>query len=157
MKRNTLDASTLSMGKGLRMNQCDIDFWDKHSMRFLEMAFRSDKHESLSNPDGYGRRERECGDAITIYLIVRDGRILSASFETVGCLYSYACANAVVHLVEGQSIDAVSVMTPEDVIDYLETLPPSENHCAVLAIQALQLALANVRETLRHPWKKFYR
>ena len=138
------------------MNQSDMAFWENHSVRFLEMAFRSDKLEALKNPDGYGRRERECGDAIGIYLLVRDDRIRTASFETEGCVYSFACANAVVHMVEGRLIVEASEVIPGDVVDYLQTLPPSEHHCAVLAVQALHLALANVRETLRHPWKKLF-
>jgi nitrogen fixation NifU-like protein len=139
------------------MNEDTAHFFQNQSLRFLEMAFRADKHEVLKNPDGYGRRERECGDAIEIFLVVRDDRIVSASFGTSGCIYSFACANAVVHIAEGKSIEEAAGITPDDVIGYLETLPRAENHCALLAVQALLLALANVRETQRHPWRKLFR
>ncbi len=48
-------------------------------------------------------------------------------------------------------------ITPENVIDYLETLPYEKNHCAELAIGAFCLALSNYREVKKNPWKKAYR
>ena len=139
------------------MNQDTITFWQQHSVRFLEMALRADKREVLKSPDGYGKKTRECGDTIELFLTVRDGRIVHASFETNGCLYSVACANAVVHLVEGKSIREAWQISPEMIADYLETLPQKEFHCAQLAVHALFLALANCQENAKNPWKKFYR
>jgi nitrogen fixation NifU-like protein len=138
------------------MENGDFDFWQHHSLRFLEMAFRSDKRETLKHPDGYGRQSRECGDTIELFLIVRNGKVLSASFETNGCLYSVACANTVIHLVEGKTLAEARKITAEDVIAYLETLPEKEEHCARLAVRALLSALANTLETRREPWKKLY-
>jgi nitrogen fixation protein NifU and related proteins len=138
------------------MNQESTNFWQRHSARFLEMALREDKRETLNTPDGYGKKTRECGDTIELFLTVRDGRIAHASFTTNGCVYSVACANAVLHMIEGKSLEEAWQITPEKVAEYLETLPPKEFHCAQLAVQALLLALANCRETARHPWRKFY-
>jgi len=139
------------------MDQCGIDFWQNHSLRFLEMVFQANKREVLRNPDGYGKSSRgECGDTIEIFLTLRDGRIASASFETNGCLYTLASANAVVHMVEGKTIEDAWEITPEEVMDYLETLPRAEKHCAQLAVRTLQHALLDARENQRHPWKKFY-
>jgi nitrogen fixation NifU-like protein len=139
------------------MEQCGIDFWQNHSLRFLEMVFQTDKRETLRNPDGYGRSSRsECGDMIEIFLTMRNGRIASASFETNGCIYTLASANAIVHIAEGKSLEEAWEIGPEDVMDYLETLPRAEKHCAQLAVRTLQNALINARENRRHPWKKLY-
>jgi nitrogen fixation NifU-like protein len=139
------------------MTQNSLEFWENHSVSFLNMVFKTEKRESLTNPDGYGKYSRECGDTIEIFLLIRDEVIYSASFETDGCLYSLACANAVVHLAEGRSIDEARESGAQDVVEYLETLPRAERHCAELAARALHLALANAHEMMRHPWKKFYR
>ena len=48
-------------------------------------------------------------------------------------------------------------MTPESVVDYLQTLPEAEYHCAEMAIGALQNALINLGEIRRNSWKKLYR
>jgi nitrogen fixation NifU-like protein len=138
------------------MNHSAVEFWQNHSSRFLEMAFKADKRESLDNPDGYGRRSRECGDELEVFLTLRDNKIASASFETQGCLYVVACANSVVHMVEGRTIQEAWQIAPQDVMMDLETLPRAEYHCAELAVQTLHVALANVQENRRHPWRKLY-
>lgn len=121
------------------------------------MAFLADKRERLRYPDGYGRMSRQCGDTIEIFLTVRDGNLASVAFETNGCVYSVACANAVAHLAEGKGLAEAWEITPEAVTAYLETLPEHEKHCADLAVSSLQAALLNAQDTLRNPWKKFYR
>jgi nitrogen fixation NifU-like protein len=60
-------------------------------------------------------------------------------------------------MIEGKNINAAWGITPERVIDYLETLPPDHAHCAELAVGALYLALANYQELNRNHWKKEYR
>jgi nitrogen fixation protein NifU and related proteins len=133
------------------MDNSSFDFWQNHSLRFLEMAFRTDKRETLERPDGYGKRSRECGDTLEIFLMVRDGKITSASFETNGCLYSAACANTVVYMAEGKTLEEAREIKPEHIIDYLETLPAAESHCARLAVRSLHAALADVRDpSLEH-------
>ncbi len=138
------------------MDQAAIDFWQNQSLPFLEMALRTDTRGVLRNPDGYAKTSRECGDTIEIFLVVRNGRIESAAFETDGCLFAVVCANAAVHLVRGKTLQEGLALSPEDIIGYLETLPPEENHCAEQAIEVLRLAIADGRENERQPWKKFY-
>lgn len=138
------------------MDESSLDFWRNHSMKFLEMAFRADKRETLKYPDGYARCSRECGDTMEIFLCIREGNISSASFQTDGCLYSHACANAAVHMAEGKSLEEAGEITADEIYNFLETLPKAEKHCAELAAKTLCLALSNARETKRNPWKKFY-
>jgi nitrogen fixation NifU-like protein len=126
------------------MQSESLDFWQQHSLRFLEMAFRSDKQATLQNPDGYGKRASACGDTVEIFLEIADRRIQAATFATNGCLNAVACANTLLHLVEGKSLQAAREVSAKDVVDYLETLPTEEHHCAVMAVEALTLALANI-------------
>jgi nitrogen fixation protein NifU and related proteins len=133
------------------MDNSSFEFWQNHSLRFLEMAFRADKRESLETPDGYGKQSRECGDTVEIFLMVGDSRIISASFETNGCLYSVACANTVVLMAEGKTLGEARGITPEHIIDYLETLPAAESHCARLAVRSLHAALMNAQEPRLRP------
>ena len=140
------------------MDQSSVSFWQNHSIRFLEMALQADRREVLSSPDGYARVGREeCGDSLEIYLMVRDGTIRAASFETNGCLYVVACANTVTFLAEGKTFAEAQKIVPEDIMAYLETLPEEEAHCAELAVAGLRTAIADAREIDRSPWKKAYR
>lgn len=134
----------------------EVNFWKDHSLRYLEMALRTDKRERLINPDGYGKRTGECGDTVEMFLTVRKNRIESISFDTDGCINTNACANTLVFLTEGKTIAQAWEITPEKVIDFLETLPEEQTHCAELAVGALCLALVNFQECKHAPWKKLY-
>ncbi len=68
-----------------------------------------------------------------------------------------ASANAVAELIEGKPIEDAWELTPERVIDFLETLPKGHHHCAELAVGALYRALADARSKQREPWRKMYR
>ena len=133
-----------------------FNFWQDHSLHYLEMAFRTDRREIVKHPDGYGKRTGDCGDTVEIYLSICNGRIQSVSYETDGCLSTNACANTVAELIEGKDVGSAWELTPEDVMKYLETLPSENTHCAELAIGAMYRALRNFLEFKRDPWKKLY-
>ena len=138
------------------MGKKDFSFWKDHSVKYLEMAFRHDRREKPGHSDGYGKRTGACGDTVEMFLAIRSRRIQSVSFDINGCINTNACCNTVALLVEGKFVEEAWGITPENIIDYLETLPPGQYHCAELAAGALYLALSNYQEKLRDPWKKPY-
>lgn len=139
------------------MDEKALEFWRQHSVNFLEMALQGGKRERIMHADGYGKSSRECGDTVEIFLISRNNHIHSASFYTDGCIYTVACANTVVHMVEGKSQQEAWAISAQSIVDFLETLPKAETHCAELTIRALRLALLDLKENERQPWTKFYR
>lgn len=138
------------------MSENGSGFLRTHSLHFLEMASRMDKQKIIPHPDGYGKREGTCGDTVEVFLTVSDRRIRSVSFDTDGCIHTRACCNTLVHLAEGKTIAEVWKITPDDIVNYLETLPADHIHCAELTIGAFYLALANYKEMEKSPWKKWY-
>ena len=138
------------------MERKDFDFWQDHSLHYLEMAFRTDRCEIPENPDGYGKNTGVCEDTVEMFLTIKDNRIQWVAFNTDGCINTRACANTVSSMIEGKTIQEAWKITPEKVISYLETLPPEFEHCAELAVGALYLALANYKKLMRDPWKKLY-
>jgi len=135
----------------------NFDFFQDHSLQYLEMALESDRRALINKPDGYGKRTGDCGDTVEFYLQVRQETIQYLSFLTNGCINTTTCCNAVAHLVEGRSVEEAWGITPEDVIAYLETLPADHVHGAELSVGAFYLALSNYQELNRAPWKKMYR
>jgi nitrogen fixation NifU-like protein len=127
-----------------------FDFWQDHSTHYLEMAYRRDKIERIENPDGYGKRKGKCGDTIEFFLTICDGRIFSASFYADGCLNTIACANTVVFMIEGKTVAQAWEITTDDIVNYLETLPSNDTHCAELALGALYRALSDYKKS----WNK---
>ena len=133
------------------------DFWQNHSLVFLEMAFRSDHRERLEKADGYAKKTGDCGDTVELFLNLEGDTITGVAYDINGCLNTNACCNALVELVEGRSLEAAWEITPERVADFLESLPADHFHCAELAVGTLYLALADARENRHSPWKKMYR
>jgi nitrogen fixation NifU-like protein len=125
------------------MSGKEFDFWQDHSLRYLEMAFRADRCEVLCDPDGLGERTGDCGDTVRLFITMREDRIHRISVEVKGCLNTLACANAVAELAEGCRLDEAWRITPRVVRDFLETLPAGHEHCAELAVGALYLALSD--------------
>jgi nitrogen fixation NifU-like protein len=139
------------------MNDQLNNFWQSHSLTFLEMAFRTDRQERLIGADGHGQKTGDCGDTVEFFLVLEGNRIKTLAYSINGCINTNACANAVIHLAEDKTLDEAWEIKPEDVAAFLESLPEDHFHCAELAVGAFYLTLASARETKRSPWKKLYR
>lgn len=138
------------------MEKEKFNFWRDHSANYLKMAFQHDHPERPENPDGYGKNNGECGDMVEMFVFIRSGRVHSVCFNIDGCANTNACCNTVAYLAKGKSVEAAWGITAENVIDYLETLPLENYHCAELAVGAFYKTLSNYQENGRDPWKKFY-
>jgi len=133
-----------------------FDFWQDHSRNYLEMAFRTDRHETVADPDGYGKKTGDCGDTVEMFIRVRNHRIASLAFRIDGCINTNACANTVAHLTQGMATERAWEVTPDEVAAFLKTLPADSFHCAELAVGAFYLALANYHHLKRNSWKRPY-
>ena len=133
------------------------DFWQRHSLKYLEMAFRTDKQEIMAHPDGYGKKTGDCGDTVELFIKANGDILETMSYHVNGCMNTAASANTVIHLAEGKTADQAWEISPETVSAYLETLPEDHFHCAELAVGALYVALSDLQENRRSPWKKTYR
>ncbi len=128
----------------------------EHSAKFQQMATRVERYGQLEYPDGYGQRTGDCGDTIDFYLSVRSGQIQMVTFTVNGCTNTVACGNTVSYLMEGRRLDDGWKLTPENVADYLESLPPDHFHCAELAVGAFYKALTDYNKRQKEKWKSSY-
>jgi len=127
-----------------------------YSDRFVHMASNPERYGVLEKPDGYGTKTGDCGDRVEFYLSVRGGQVRMLTFQISGCLNTFACANTVSHLVEGRSVADCWELSPEDVMNFLQSLPPDHYHCAELVVGAFYLALNDYNRKVREPWRKDY-
>ncbi len=126
-----------------------FDFWNDHSLEFLEMAMKRDYQEHVKSCDGYGKKSRDCGDTLEFFVMVKNRCIESISYDLKGCIFSHACANTLIHFVEGKSILDARKITKNDITSFLKTLPSKEDHCAAHAISAFFLALNDYEKKLK--------
>lgn len=128
----------------------------EHSTKFQQMATRRERCGQLEAPDGYGSRTGDCGDTIDFYLSIQSGQIQMVTFTVNGCTNTVACGNTVSYLMEGRSLNDGWNLTPENVADYLEALPPDHFHCAELAVGAFYHALTDYNKRQKERWKNAY-
>jgi nitrogen fixation NifU-like protein len=124
----------------------EFNFWNDHSRNFLEMGYRTDKQEVRHDHPYTGKNTGECGDMVEMYLDIDENNILeNITYNIKGCINTNACANSICFLFKGKHVDDGWKITPTEVIDFLETLPPANHHCAELAVGALYKALNTVK------------
>ncbi len=124
--------------------QKKFDFWNDHSIEFLEMAMKRDYQETVHGSDGYGKARRECGDTIEFFLMADNEKLTAISYDIQGCLFTHACANTIIRLARDKDIEGVAGICEADIISHLKTLPENEHHCATLALKAFNMALSSL-------------
>ncbi|HUW45256.1 MAG TPA: iron-sulfur cluster assembly scaffold protein [Dehalococcoidia bacterium] len=111
----------------------------------------------IPTPDGFGRIIGPCGDIMEIYLKVRDGRVINASFWTDGCGTTIASGSMVTELAKEKSVLEARKITQQDILDALGGLPEDNLHSALLAANALKEAIKDYLAFKNEPWKRDYR
>lgn len=95
-----------------------------------------------------------CGSFVSIMLAVNpeNSEIAEARYQTNGCGYAVAACELIASFVVSRHPREIHSGGPADLIDHLNAelgaFPSGREHCAILAVKALQKALAGYRERL---------
>jgi len=101
----------------------------------------------LVDADGVGETGSfKCGDTMTLYIKVNDGRIEDVKFQTFGCGAAIASSSVLTEMVKGKTLDEALNITNQDVANELGGLPPLKLHCSNLAADALHNAIGDYRK-----------
>ncbi|MGC8874553.1 MAG: Fe-S cluster assembly scaffold protein NifU [Chloroflexia bacterium] len=84
-----------------------------------------------------------CGDMMTFYIKVKDGRIEDVKFKTFGCGAAIAVSSIVTEMVKGKTLEEAKGITKQQVAEQLGGLPPQKMHCSNLGTEALAAAIAD--------------
>ncbi|MGC2062229.1 MAG: Fe-S cluster assembly scaffold protein NifU [Thermodesulfovibrionales bacterium] len=100
----------------------------------------------MPDADGVGQEGNPtCGDAMKIYIKVKDGVITDAKFKTFGCGAAIAVSSMVTEMVKGKTLDEALALSKEAVAAELGGLPPQKMHCSNLGADALKKAIEDYR------------
>ncbi len=100
----------------------------------------------MADADGVGQEGNPtCGDAMKIYIKVKDDRIVDAKFKTFGCGAAIAVSSMVTEMVKGKTLDEALAISKEAVANELGGLPPQKMHCSMLGSDALKKAIEDYR------------
>ena len=84
-----------------------------------------------------------CGDMMTFYIKVKEGRIADVKFKTFGCGAAIAVSSIVTEMALGKTLEEARNITKQQVTEQLGGLPPQKLHCSNLGTEALAEAVAN--------------
>lgn len=116
--------------------------WD-YSKEVME-HYRNPKNVGkIDNADAIGEAgSLACGDALRIYLKIKNGIVTDAKFQTFGCGSAVASSSVLTEMIIGKPIDEVKKITNKEIADKLGGLPPEKMHCSVMGHEALENALS---------------
>lgn len=85
-----------------------------------------------------------CGDIVKYYIKVsKEGeKIVDIKFRSYGCASNIATSSILTEMVKGKPLTEAKRISFKDVEKELGGLPTVKMHCAVLAVQALKIAIA---------------
>ena len=99
---------------------------------------------TMKDADGIGQVGNPvCGDMMTFYIKVKDGRIADVKFQTFGCGAAIAVSSMVSEMAIGKTIEEALRITNKSVAEELGGLPKNKLHCSNLGADALHKAIEN--------------
>ncbi|HFC97839.1 MAG TPA: zinc-ribbon domain-containing protein [Thermosulfurimonas dismutans] len=117
-------------------------FTEKYTEKVLEHFTHPRNIGTLEDADGVGEvGNPACGDMMTFYIKVRDGRIVDVKYKTFGCVAAIAVASVVSEMAKGRTLEEAKALRNEDIARELGGLPKQKWHCSVLGAKALKEAI----------------
>ncbi|HDI23788.1 MAG TPA: Fe-S cluster assembly scaffold protein NifU [Thermoplasmatales archaeon] len=118
-----------------------------YSKKVMEHFLNPRNMGKIDDPDGVGVAGNPvCGDTMTIYIKVKNNRIVDIKFQTFGCAAAIATSSMITELAKGKTIEEAEKITRDNVADALEGLPPIKMHCSNLAADALKAAIEDYKK-----------
>lgn len=85
-------------------------------------------------------------ETISIWLEIKEDRVVNASFTCDDCITCTACASVITELARNKTPQEALAITAQNVIDELQGLPEEDHHCVDLAVSTLRAAINDYLE-----------
>jgi nitrogen fixation protein NifU and related proteins len=85
-----------------------------------------------------------CGDAMKLWILVRDGKVSEARFKVQGCVPAVACGSWLTEAIKGRPVAQLAAISAEQIEQELGGLPAASRHASMLAVAALREALGKL-------------
>ncbi len=113
-----------------------------YSQKVMEHFANPRNTGEITQADGVGEvGNPACGDMMTFYIKVKDGKIEDVKYKTFGCVAAIAVSSMVSEMVKGKTIEEAKAITNKAVAEALDGLPKQKMHCSNLGAKALNEAI----------------
>ena len=113
-----------------------------YSEKVMEHFMKPRNVGEIPDADGVGTvGNPTCGDLMTMYIKVKDNKLVDVKFKTFGCGAAIATSSMATELAKGRTIEEAMKLTRAEVAENLGGLPPIKMHCSNLAADALHAAI----------------
>ena len=121
-----------------------VDYQGSYSEKVMEHFINPRNVGEIENPDGVGTVGNPvCGDLMSFYIKVENGRLADVKFKTFGCGAAIAVSSMVSEMAKGKTTEEAIKITNKMVAEELGGLPPNKLHCSNLGADALHKAIEN--------------
>ncbi len=101
----------------------------------------------IEDADGIGEVGNPvCGDMMTFYIKVKDGKIEDIKYKTFGCVAAIAVSSKVSEMAKGMTLEEAKSLSKKAVAEELGGLPKEKMHCSNLGAEALAKAIQDYEE-----------
>jgi nitrogen fixation NifU-like protein len=108
----------------------------------------------IADADGIGEVGNPiCGDMMTFYIKVKDGRITDIKFKTFGCGAAIAVSSMMSEMAIGLTIDEALQVSNNAIAEALGGLPQNKMHCSMLGQTALARAINDYKKRNGMPYE----
>jgi nitrogen fixation protein NifU and related proteins len=92
----------------------------------------------IDDADGIGTMgDPACGDYLSIFIKVKEGRLSEVKFAVFGCPAAIATTSVLTEIALGKTLEEALDITDQDIIEALGGLPDPKMHCSNLGTEAL--------------------
>lgn len=92
--------------------------------------------------NGYGQvGDPGCGDVCEITVRINENIIEDIKFRVYGCTGAIATSSAITEMAKGKDLNYALKITDDEVVEYLGGLPDKKQHCSLLGLKVLKLAI----------------
>lgn len=128
-----------------------------YSEKVIEHAMNPKNVGNMPDADAYAYIAGPCGDNMEMWLKIRNGMVIDASFWTNGCGTTIACGSLTTELAKGKTLGEALAINASAIVRSLGGLPEESVHCAGLASTTLKKAIIEYMNLQKEPWKRAYK
>jgi NifU-like protein involved in Fe-S cluster formation len=136
-----METTIFNIVEGAKQTEADALRKAGYSKKAVHLLKQQLNFGAMEKPDITAKHESDCGDMLILYLKLDKQTLTDAKYEYVGCRGLEAAASALTEMIKGKTFYEASKIDFQDVLAFLEEIPPSKYECIHLALNTLEEAL----------------